>query len=41
MYGKNPSYKSVLSSQTIQKKESVSPEEKKPSKLSFILNWFF
>jgi hypothetical protein len=40
MYGKNPAYKSVSTSETIKTKESIAPEEKKPSTLRFILNWF-
>ena len=39
---KPPGYKSVTTSESIQTKESVAPEEKKePTKLSFIKNWFF
>ena len=41
MFGKNPAYKSVATSESIQTKESIAPEEKKkPTTLSFILNWF-
>ena len=40
---KPPGYKSVATSESIQTKESVAPEEKKdkPTKLSFIYDWFF
>jgi hypothetical protein len=39
---KPPGYKSVATSETIQTKESIAPEEKKVTKkLSFIMNWFF
>ena len=39
---KPPGYKSTATSETIQTKESIAPEEKikKPTKLSFIMNWF-
>jgi|TARA_R110002124_G_scaffold215659_1_gene381593 hypothetical protein len=37
---KNPAYKSIGSSETIHKVESIAPEEKK-TKLQFIMNWFF
>ena len=36
---KPPAYKSVATSETIQTKESIAPEEKK-NKLQFIMNWF-
>mgnify|MGYP003636388837 CR=1 FL=1 len=40
MYGKNPAYKSVKTSETIPKIEVIVPEDKKPS-LQFFYNWFF